>query len=179
MPFSNYRLPLRPGSTHAKTDLPRKSQRRRTAKPPAPSARSAPARLPPAFVYPETPSSLLLPITVELFPGDHPVAVTASPPSPIPEYDAAIRRLDACVAEATLTTHQKVLLDAAMNTAAHCFGRPRMVHSLIHTIALPSTTVSEILDLVTVVGAGMRAFIAQSGSSTSSSGSNVSSSLSL
>lgn len=178
MPFSASRLPLRPGSSQPKTDLPRKPQRRRTPKPPVPSARrSAPARLPPPFVYPETPSFLFLPLTVELFPSDHPVDATASPPatpSPTGEYAAAITRLDACVADGTLTSHHRAVLDAAMNIAANCFTCAGEVHSLIHTIALPSITGPEILDLVTVVGAGMRAFIAQSGPSPSTSGSGAS-----
>lgn len=177
MPFSNSRLPRRPGSSQPKTDLPRKSQRRRNPKPQS-ARRSAPARLSPALVYPETPFSLFLPLNIELFPGDHPAAALTSPPAtldltPSPAYYAAIARLDACVADLTLTTHQKMLLDAAMKTAAQCFVPPGEVHSLIHTIGLPSTPLSQIIGLVTVVGAGMRAFIAQSGPS--ASGSSVSS----
>lgn len=179
MPFRNSRHPLPSNSSLPKTDVPRKVQRRRTPNPIVPRThRSAPAKLSSPFIYPETPSSVFLPLTVDLFPDDHPVDATASPPAtpnPAAEYAAAMARLEACVADATITAHQKVLLDAAMNTATHSFTHPGEVHSLIHTIASASTPDSEILDLVNVVGTGMRAFIAQSGPSGSSSGSSVSS----
>lgn len=183
MPFSNSRLGRRTGSSQPKTDIPRKSQRRRNPKSPATqnARRSAPARLPPALVYPETPFSVFLPLNIELFPGDHPADVVlplANPGwTPTPAYDAAIARLDACVADSTLTAHQKLLLDATMKTAAQCFVAPSEVHSLIRTIGLPSTPVSEILGLVAVVGSGMRVFIAQSGPSASGSSVSITSRL--
>lgn len=169
MPFRNSRLPVHRGSSQPKTDLPRKPLRRRNPKSPA-SRGSAPARLPPAIVYPGTPLSLFLPIIIELFPGDHPAVSPPAAPPPCPAYDAAIARLDGYVADSTLTAHQKILLDAAMKTAERCFVAPGEVHSLIHTIASPSTPVSQILGLVAVIGAGMRAFIAQAGPSASSGG---------
>lgn len=54
-------------------------------------------------------------------------------PSPSSACDAAFARLDAFVADSTLTTHQKMLLDAVMTNAECSFVAPDAVHSLLHT----------------------------------------------
>lgn len=135
MHFRNSSIPFLRSSNQTTTDLPPVAQPRRNPKHPA-SRRSAPTCLPPALAYPEPTLSLVHHLKIELFPADHPADAVASPvtaDSPGSAYDVAIARLDAFVANSTLTAHQKVLLDASMTNAERCFVAPGEVHSLLHT----------------------------------------------
>lgn len=154
------RPPRPPGPNRTKTDRTHRPQRKRASKTPTvPSTRrSAPAAVQLSFVYPATPLSHFLPLTVELSPGDY-------QPSPTTAFDEATTRLNDLVADSTLTTNQTKLLGAAMTTA-QSFVAPGEVHDLLQTIASPSTPASEILGLAALIDAGMRAFVAQPGPST-------------
>lgn len=164
--------------TMASTNLiPRISKRKRAPKIPGAqnTRRSAPARFDPPFVLPETPASLFLPLTVELFPGDHPLGAADPTPSPTALYSEAITRLETLVAESIITAMHKRLLEAAMTTA-QSFVTSGEPHTLLQTIASPSTPASEVLTIIAVITAGMRAFIAQPGPSPGTSVLSVSSS---
>lgn len=126
---------------------------------------SAPTQIGAPVKYPTAPASLFLPISVELFPGDHPPNDDPVPPPSTPSpsgttYDAAIARLEQMVSDSTLTATQRNLLDAIMTTA-QMFVAPGEVHRLLHTILSGATLTPQILDLVNTTTLGMRAFAAQ------------------
>lgn len=132
-------------------------------------AGSAPTEIAAPVVYPTTPASIFLPISVELFPGDHPPNdESVSPPlTPSPSgstFDDAISRLNEMVSDSTLTATQRRLIEAIMTTA-QMFVAPGEVHSLLNTIASPATPASQILGLVNTITLGIRAFAAQPGTS--------------
>lgn len=128
------------------------------------------SRLPrPPFVYPATPGSLFLPLTVEIFAGNT-TAILDAPISHVPgnpaAYQNAITRLNGLVTDGSLTVKQHILLHAAMNTAQSLVVSGD-VHNLLLTIASPATPEYRILDLALVVEAGLEAFIDQPGTSAS------------
>lgn len=128
------------------------------------------SRLPrPPFVYPATPGSFFLPLTVEIFAGNT-TAILDAPIPPVPgnptAYQNAITRLNSLVTDGTLTVKKNILLHAAMNTAQSLVVSGD-VHNLLLTIASPATPDYRILDLALVVEDGLEAFIDQPGTSAS------------
>lgn len=170
MPSNNSHSPRTPGPARAKTEcgIIQKSRQSQKSRSSSSLPRSAPAVFQPSVLDPVTPASLFLPLTVQLddSPGEFAFdAVTdpvLPPPSPTRTYFEALARLTDLVAVSSLTSAQSTLLDATMNTAQY-FVPPSEVHSLLHTIASPMTTPSEIQRLASVIDAGMRAFVARPG----------------
>lgn len=149
------------------SDFPRRSPRND-----APRAGSAPTEILGSVNYPITPEPVFLPITVEIFAGDHPpnddlILPPTTPSHSDSTYDDAIARLDELVSDSILTATDKCLLEAIMKTA-QMFVAPGEVHSLLTTIGSAATPISQILDLVNTTTLGMRAFTAQPGPSSSS-----------
>lgn len=140
--------------------LPRPQSQNRPPKPlTSPSnRRSLPVTSQQPFVYPVTPLCDFLPLAVAI---KTPVDYTDRNRSP--EYDAAMARLLDLVAESIITTNQSKLLGAAMSTAQNCFAARGEIHPLLETIASVVTPASDILGMVTIVDAGMRAFVAHPG----------------
>lgn len=178
---TNSQSPPPPAPSRTKTErgAVQKSRPSRKRNPP-----SAPAVIQSSDLAldPVTPASLFLPLTVQLddtFSANTPVP---PPPNPPATYIDCIARLADLVADSSLTAAQSTLLQAAMTTAQF-FVAPTTVHPLLHTIASPRTTPSEIVHLSTIVTAGMQAFVARPGPflgprsiSTASSGTSHSSS---
>lgn len=146
-----------PPFLRSKSELPRRSPRGQRAT----IARSAPTEIDAPVNYPTTPVSVFLPISVELFPGDHPPNISPpTTPSPSgPTYDDAIARLDELVSDSTLKATQRHLLEAIVNTA-QMFVPTGKVHSLLTTIGSAATPASYILSLVNTTTLGMRSFAA-------------------
>lgn len=161
MPSHNSCPPRLHGLSSLETEVDSKSKLKHTQK-------SQTVLLTPDFLTPTfesflravTPAFLFLPLTVKILPGDT-TDVVDVPIPPVPgnpiAYETAMTRLNDLVAEGTITIAQRGFLHAAMHTA-QSFVRLGEVHSLLQTIASPLTPDSAIMEMASVVEAGINAF---------------------